>query len=491
MYIGKNYIGGFQDHRFDFDSLSPSTNRVLGRFPQSTQDEVNRAVTTASEELVKWRSLSRIQRAEYILKLCQVVEDSKEYIAKNISLETGKSLNESMAEVIEALHMAQYCFGKGREPFGEFISSELAERDSYVIRKPKGVVAVVAPWNFPFAIAGFWCAAPALLEGNTVVFKPSELTPIVGQITAELYHNAGFPLGVFNLVHGDGSVGEMLVKHPLVNHIAFTGSVETGRSIRKICAEGEKTCTCEMGSKSAVIVFEDCDIDLAVSACLNSAFKLSGQRCVSSGRLLVQRSILELFKEKFLEKVSSIAVVDPFEDAPNNCSLTLGPLINSAQKERVSNFNDMVRNDKDAIILYDHGDNPRNVGHYINPFVYQIEWSEKPYLKQEVFGPHVAIVPFDNVCQAIDIYNDTPYGLSLGVITNNFRTMREIRNWCDAGMIYFNLGSIGAESHLPFTGVKMSGNGGSSAAGTFENVVHKVAVSVNYANSLNFPQGLK
>lgn len=491
MYLGKNYIGKFDSHRADFGSFNPSTNEKLGEFPQSTKEEVDSAVRLASEQSIAWRALSRVQRAEFILKLCQVLDDAKDYVSKYISLETGKSLNESKAEVIEALHMAQYCFGKGREPFGEIVSSELSERDSYVIRKPKGVVSVVAPWNFPFAIGGFWCAAPALLEGNTVVFKPSELTPIVGQITAELYHNAGFPLGVFNLVHGDGSVGEYLVKHDLVNHIAFTGSVEVGRSIRKICAEGEKTCSCEMGSKSAVIVFEDCDLDLAVSACLNSAFKLSGQRCVSSGRLLVQRSILDSFKQKFIEKVSSIAVVDPYEEASTSASLTLGPLISNTQKNRVVYFNNMVRNDSDCIILYDKGDNPRESGNYINPFVYQTEWSDKPFLKQEVFGPHVAIVPFDDTCQAIDIYNDTPYGLALGVITNNFRVMREIRNWCDAGMIYFNLGSIGAESHLPFTGVKMSGNGGSSAAGTFESVVHKVSVSVNYANSINFPQGLK
>lgn len=491
MYLGKNYIGKFESHRSDFDSFNPSTNEKLGSFPQSTAEEVDNAVNLASKQSIAWRSLSRVQRADFILKLCQVLDDSKDYVAKYISLETGKSLNESKAEVIEALHMAQYCFGKGRESFGEIVSSELAERDSYVIRKPKGVVSVIAPWNFPFAIGGFWCAAPALLEGNTVVFKPSELTPIVGQITAELYHNAGFPLGVFNLVHGDGSVGESLVRHELTNHIAFTGSVEVGRNIRRICAESEKTCSCEMGSKSAVIVFEDCDLDLAVSACLNSSFKLSGQRCVSSSRLIVQRSILNSFKEKFIEKVSSISVVDPFEEATHGSSLTLGPLISNSQKERVVHFNNVVRKDSDCIVLYDKGDNPREKGHYVNPFVYQTEWCDKPYLKQEVFGPHVAIVPFDNACQAIDIYNDTPYGLALGVITNNFKIMREMRNWCDAGMIYFNLGSIGAESHLPFTGVKMSGNGGSSAAGTFETVVHKVAISVNYADSINFPQGLK
>lgn len=246
-----------------------------------------------------------------------------------------------------------------------------------------------------------------------------------------------------------------------------------------------------MGSKSAVIVFEDCDLDLAVSACLNSAFKLSGQRCVSSGRFIVQRSIVESFKDKFLEKVAQIAVVDPFESVPSNCPISIGPLISSSQRERVISFNNLVRQDKDVTILYDKGDNVRDTGNYINPFVYQTEWLDKPYLKQEVFGPHVAIVPFDNVQEAIDIYNDTPYGLALGAITNDFRIMRQVRNSCDAGMIYFNLGSIGAESHLPFTGLKMSGNGGSSAAGTFDTVVHKVAVSVNHARSINFPQGLK
>lgn len=490
IYTGMNYICEWKEHRNDFQSYNPSNQEVIGGFPQSTNQEVDEAVRLAKSASIEWRSISRIKRAEYILELCRILEKTKEYVARRISVETGKSYNESMAEVIEALHMAQYCFGKGREPCGEIISSELAERDSYVIRKPKGVVAVIAPWNFPFAIGGFWCAAPALLEGNTVVFKPSELTPAVGQITAELYETAGFPKGVFNLIHGDGDVGSMLVSHPDVNHIAFTGSVEAGRSIRRSCAESEKTCSCEMGSKSAVMVFEDADIDLAVNACLNSAFKLSGQRCVSSGRFLVQRSVLEVFKDKFLEKVKDVFVGDPFDSVPKSASLSFGPLISEEQKLKVLGYNEMVRNDISATVLYDSQIVPTR-GYYVGPFVYQCEWSDKPYLKQEVFGPHVAIVPFDNVCEAISIYNDTPYGLSLGAITNDFRIMREVRNWCDAGMIYFNLGSIGAESHLPFTGVKMSGNGGSSAAGTFDTVVHKVAVSVNCARSLNFPQGLK
>lgn len=491
MIVGKNYIGGkFLSVRADFASVNPSSENIIGEFPQSTESEVNFAVESAKQAFVSWRSLSRITRAEYILKLCSLLQRTTDYVARNISLETGKSVNESKAEVIEALHMAQYCFGKGREPYGEIVSSELSSRDSYVIKKPKGVVAVIAPWNFPFAIGGFWCACPALLEGNTVVFKPSELTPCVGQLTAELFHEVGLPEGVFNLIHGDGEIGSLLVKNKDVNHVAFTGSVEAGRSIRKICAEGEKTCSCEMGSKSAVIVLDDANIDLAVSACLNSAFKLSGQRCVSSGRFIVHRSVLDEFKSKFLEKAKNVFVGDPFEKIPEQSVLSFGPLISDAQKKRVLYFNDMVKNDATAKVLFDSSIK-KEKGFFVGPLVYECEWADKPYLKQEVFGPHVAIIPFDTLEDCIRIYNDTPYGLSLGVITNDYKKMRKIRENCDAGMIYFNLGSIGAESHLPFTGVKMSGNGGSSAAGTFETVTHKVAVSVNYDDYLNFPQGLK
>lgn len=490
MYNGMNYIGDFKTPRDDFFSYNPSTEEPIGFFPQSTEEEINEAVTLARSKFYSWKSLSRVQRAEYFWKLSKIIESKIDYISESISRETGKSLNESRAEVIEALHMAQYCFGKGKEVCGEIVSSEIPYRDSYVIRKPKGVIAVIAPWNFPFAIGGFWCAGPALLEGNTVVFKPSELTPMIGQITARLFDEAGFPEGVFNVLHGDGSVGEKIVSHELISHVAFTGSVEVGKFIKTKCAEGTKSCSCEMGSKSAVIVFEDANLDLAVSACLNSAFKLSGQRCVSSGRLIVQRSVLEKFKTLFLEKVKKIYVGDPFSEIPQETSISYGPLISSEQKTRVENYNEIVRKDSSAKILLDEVSTNKK-GYYVNPFVYQCEWSDKIYLKQEVFGPHVAIIPFDTICDAIRIYNDTSYGLALGVVTNNFQTMREIRNWCDAGMIYFNLGSIGAESHFPFTGLKMSGCGGSSAAGTFDSVVHKVAVTVNHADSLNFPQGLK
>jgi aldehyde dehydrogenase (NAD+) len=490
MYQGKNYVNSiFKSHRGDtFQSFNPSTEEPIGEFPQSTENEVNDCVEVARDAFHKWKSISRVKRADYFDKLCQVLKVKTEEITRAISVETGKSLNESRAEVIEALHMAQYCFGKGREPSGEIVSSELEERDSYVIRKPKGVVAVIAPWNFPFAIGGFWCAGPALLEGNTVVFKPSELTPMIGQLTAELYHEAGFPPGVFNLVHGDGQVGDWLARGK-VDHVAFTGSAEVGQHIRKVCADSwHKTSSCEMGSKSAVIVFDDCDLDLAVSAALNSAFKLSGQRCVSAGRFIVQETIFDKFKAKFLEQVDKALAVDPFVPT-NGASITFGPLISNEQKERVLKFNQLVRDDKDATVLFDRG-NAKRPGYFLEPFVYQVNWGDKPYLKQEVFGPHVAIVPFKDADDAIRIYNDTEYGLAVGILTNDFRKARKLRDNCDFGLGYWNGGSIAAESHLPFGGVKKSGNGFPSAAGMFDAVVHKVSWSVNHGG-LSFPQGLK
>lgn len=498
MYKGMNYIDGvFSSERKDFVSLNPSNASNLGQFPQSSNQEIQDAIQSAKTAFPVWKNISRIKRSEYFWNLCKILESKTDYIANAISLETGKTLNESKAEVIESLHMAQYCFGIARQPNGDILPSEISDRDCSIIRKPKGVVAIIAPWNFPFAIGGFWCAGPSLVEGNTVVFKPSELTPLVGQITAELYHEAEFPPGVFNLIHGDGFVGEKIVQNELVNHICFTGSADVGKSIRVACANSwNKTCSCEMGSKSAVMVFEDADLDFATSACINSSFKLSGQRCVSAGRILVQRSILEKFKQKFIDEVSRCFVGDPFSHPPGVCSVAFGPLISQDQKNRVENYNEKVRRDQDCKILYDKPiSNYTNFsslqnGYFLPPFVYQCDWGNKDFLKQEVFGPHVAIIPFDNIEDAIQIYNDTDYGLSLGVITDDFRRAREIRENCDFGLGYWNGGSIAAESHLPFGGVKKSGNGSPSAAGLFDGVVHKVSWTTNYGG-LSFPQGLK
>jgi len=384
--------------------------------------------------------------------------------------------------------MCQVAAASGRQSFGEVIASELASKDAYVVRKPKGVVAVISPWNFPLAIGSFWCTAPAIVEGNCVVHKPSEYTPMVAQIAAELYHEAGFPPGVYNLVHGMGDTGKELVQDNHVDCILFTGSAAVGQEIRQHCATTwHKTCSCEMGSKSAVITFKDGNLSLAVDVSVASAFKLSGQRCVSSGRLIVQRDIFDEFKNRFLKKVENVKTGNVFEEE----NVLYGPIINSKQLKRVEHFNQLVRLDDDAKVLVDGGRLDRD-GQFMSPFVYEVEWADKEYLKTEVFGPHVALIPFDTVDDAIRIYNDTDYGLALGVVTESFRTMRKCRDECNTGMLYLNGGSIAAESHLPFGGIKKSGNGWKSAVGTYKAVTEEIAVTTNYEEgALTWAQGMK
>ena len=490
MYVGMNYINGeWCPHSSDFSSLNPSKpmDYELGMFPLTDHMQVSEAVDAARVAFERWRKVSRVQRAEYFDRLAQLMKRDHEKLKRAISLETGKNLNESHAEVIEALHMCQVAAASGRQQFGEVLASELSTKDAYVMRKPRGVVAVISPWNFPLAIGSFWSSAPAIVEGNCVVHKPSEFTPMVAQMAAELYHEAGFPPGVYNLIHGMESTGKELVRDNRVDVILFTGSAEVGREIRLQCANTwHKTCSLELGSKSAVMIFEDANLNLALDVSLASAFKLSGQRCVSSGRLLIQRSIFDEFSALFAQMVKDkVTCGDPFDDPPP----FYGPLINSVQAERVSKFNELVENDSHAKVLV--GGKRAGASYFLDPFVYEAEWADKPYLKQEVFGPHVALIPFDEVDDAIHIYNDTEYGLALGVVTEDFRLMRRCREECDTGMLYLNGGSIAAESHLPFGGVKKSGNGYKSAAGTFRAVTEEISVTTNYEYGMSWAQGMK
>jgi len=490
MYSGNNYIkGDFEETRNDFRDINPTTEVSLGTFPQSDPEEVNRAVAAARKAQKAWRRLSRVERGEYLKRVAHLLENKyAERLAIVISEETGKNHNESIAEVNEALHMAEYAWASAKQPYGEMIASELADKDSYMLRKPVGVVGIISPWNFPVAIGGFWNAAPALVEGNTVVWKPSEDTPMSAQIVAELYDDAGIPPGVFNLIHGNGEVGAMLVESD-VNCILFTGSAEVGQLIRQHCASTwNKTCSCEMGSKSACLIFNDASMDLAIPACVASSFKLSGQRCVSSGRHLIQREIYDEFCAHFVEETKKIST-GPWRDQMH----FYGPLINEAQYHRVKRFNDTVRDDPRCEVLLKGEDLRGNgiKGYFLKPFVFKSEWTDAAYLRQEVFGPHVALIPFDTVDDAIKIYNDTDYGLAVGIITNDFKIARKCRDECDYGMCYWNGGSIAAESHLGFGGVKKSGNGYSSAARTYRAVTHEVAWTVNHAEGIQFPQGMK
>jgi aldehyde dehydrogenase (NAD+) len=488
---GRHLIGGrwLAPSAEPFQSHSPARlDDVVGIFPRASAEDAARAVVAARAAYPAWRRESRIRRAELFDNLAQIVKREADRLAELMARECGKVVSECRAEVIEGLHMIQYVFGTGRWPVGDVLASEIPEKDAFMRRKPWGVVAVITPWNFPFAVP-LWMLGPSLLEGNTVVFKPSEDTPAIGQRLTELFEEAGFPPGVVNLVHGDAVAGEALVRNADVNVVLFTGSYEVGRRIQQLSAEHhDRIVACEMGSKSAVIVCEDARFDLAVTCGILSAFKTSGQRCVSAGRLLVAEKIFDRYAEQFVATARRLRIGNPL-DAGN----FTGPVIHRASVEKVEKYNDLAKKEGAAVLLdggrLTQGEHAR--GCYLSPFIYRME--HRPgvrSIREEVFGPHLALIPFSTNDDAVRIYNDTEYGLSMAVITESFRAMRLFREECQYGMGYVNLPCIGAEVHLPFGGVKKSGNGHPSAAGLIETVTHKTAWTVNHAEEVKMAQGL-
>lgn len=481
--------GGWSPSRDDFSSISPANlAEVVGTFPTATPSEVDAAVAAARAAYPAWRRTSRILRADCFDRLAQLIKRDTDALAELMAHECGKNVTECRAEVVEGLHMVQYVFGTGRMPFGEVVASEIAEKDAYTRRKPWGVVGVITPWNFPFAVP-LWMLGPSLLEGNTAVFKPSEDTPAVGQRLVELFHEAGFPAGTVNLVHGAGSVGEAIVRNRGVNVVLFTGSYDVGKRIQEISATmPDRLVAAEMGGKNAVIVCDDARFDLAVTAGIVSAFKTTGQRCVSASRILVHESLMDRYAKAYADTAKRLKFGDPLD--PKNFA---GPVIHRESVEKVLGYNALAKQEG-AKVLVDGGEVqpiPNTRGCYLSPFVYQIE--AKPNLRstrEEVFGPHVALIPFRDDDDAVRIANDTEYGLSMAVITESYRKMRFFRDECEYGMGYVNLPCIGAEVHLPFGGVKKSGNGHPSAAGLVEAVTHRTAWTVNHGTEIKMAQGL-
>jgi aldehyde dehydrogenase (NAD+) len=465
-------------------------DEVLGNVPRSNGQDVHQAVSTAREAFPAWRRLSRIKRAEYLDAFVQLVRKDHEDLSRLMAKEVGKSINEARADVTEGIHMVQHEFGLGRIPFGDVVASEIEEKDSFIRRKPKGVVAAITPWNFPFAVP-LWLIGPSLLEGNTVVFKPSEESPLIGQRIVEYFQQAGLPPGVLNLVHGTGEeTGKPLVRHPDVDVVVFTGSYEVGSEIKEACAKDyKKMAVCEMGGKNGVIIFEDADLKIAVNASILSAFKTTGQRCTSASRLIVQEQVIDAFEGEFIKLARRLNIGDPLSE-----KTFMGPLINEAGRVKVESYNDLAVQEGGKVLL--EGGRPKGKmyekGFFVYPFVYRMEHSSQSrVLKEEVFGPHVSIIPFRTIEDAVRIYNDTPYGLSLAVITEDYRKARVVREECEYGLGYVNLPTIGAEVHLPFGGVKKSGTGIPSASGLVDGVTHRTAWTINHAREIRMAQGLK
>ncbi|MFQ6110424.1 MAG: aldehyde dehydrogenase family protein [Nitrospinota bacterium] len=491
--VGKNYIDGRWVDSLsgrEFESRSPADiENLLGRFPRSDSRDVDAAVEAAARAYPSWREVSRIRRAEYFDSFVQLVKRDQEELARLVSLECGKALNEGRADVVEGIHMAQYVFGTSRMAHGYVLSSEIAEKDAFIKRKPKGEMAVITPFNFPFAIP-LWLIGPSVVEGNTVVFKPAEETALVGHRLMEYFDRVGFPPGVINLVQGLGEeAGAPLVAHPEIDVVLFTGSYEVGSQIKRVCAEhSHKMAVCEMGGKNALLVLEDADLELAVRAGILSAFKTTGQRCVSAGRIIVDEKVFDEFARRLCAMAQRLRIGDPLDEG-----VFMGPLVSEAGMRKVEFYNELAL-EEGAEVLLEGGrlrEPPHERGYFMSPFIYRMEPDgRKRVLMEEVFGPHVALIPVRGVEQAIEVYNATEYGLALAVITEDYRKARLIERRCEFGLGYLNLPTIGAEVHLPFGGVKKSGTGMPSAAALVDAVTHRVAWTVNHDREIKMAQGL-
>ena len=487
---GKNYINGaFVDgtSREIFESRNPANiDEVLGTFPLSSETDVNNAVHAAQEAYHSWSRLSRIKRGEYFDEFVQLLKKDREEISRLVTKECGKGIVEGRADVTEGIHMVQYVFGTVRMPHGDVIDSEIPEKDAFMRRKPKGVVAAITPWNFPFAIP-LWLICPSVVEGNTVILKPSRETACTANKIAEYAHKAGFPPGVINVVHG--GCGDLLVKHPDTHVVLFVGSNDVGSEIKKIAAGfHNKMCACEMGGKNALIVLDDANLNIAVNAAIISAFKTSGQRCTSASRFIVHEKVLSEFEKRFVETTKRLRIGNPLDE-----DIFMGPVINQSATEKIARYNELAKKEG-AMVLLDGGrltGEHYKKGYFMSPFVYRMQNNPKSrVIREEVFGPHVAIIPVKDIDEAIEVHNNTDYGLSCAVITEDFRKARRIRDDCEYGLGYVNLPTIGAEVHLPFGGVKKSGTGLPSASTLIDVVTHRTAWTVNHAMEIKMAQGL-
>ncbi|MHB9286277.1 aldehyde dehydrogenase family protein [Halobacteriales archaeon Cl-PHB] len=490
-YIDGEWTDGHGDGTFE--SENPATGDTLGEFRRGTEADVRDATEAADEAYEEWRDLSYIDRAEYLWDIYHELKDRHQELGEVVTKECGKEISEGKADVTEAWHMVEWAAGNARHPHGDVVPSEIPSKDAYMRRKPRGVVGCITPWNFPVAIP-FWHMAVSLVEGNTVVWKPAEQTPWCGQIIAEMFEDAGIPDGVFNMVQGFGDTGAAIVDDDQVDTVLFTGSAEVGTKIAgQVGGEPGKLAACEMGGKNGIVVTENADLDIAVHSAVMSSFKTTGQRCVSSERLIVHEEVYDEFKERFVEVAEKVAVGDPLDE-----DTFMGPVVDDSQIEKFGKYNDLARTEGANVLVDREELAPEEVpdgmadGHWVGPFVYEVDYDpDLRILQEEVFGPHVALVEYSgDIERAVEIHNDTPYGLAGAVISEDYRQINYFRDHADLGLAYANLPSIGAEVQLPFGGVKKSGNGYPSAREVIEAVTERTAWTLNNSKDIEMAQGL-
>jgi aldehyde dehydrogenase (NAD+) len=438
-------------------NLNPAnTNDIIGQAQLATREEARQAVEAAYEAFRDWKRTPAPARGRIIAKAARLMEDNKEELAQILTHEEGKTLAEARGELTRAINVVEFCAGESRRMTGETIPSELPANFAYTIKEPHGVVACITPWNFPIAIPA-WKIAPALVAGNTVVFKPATITPGTAVRLTEIFIEAGLPKGVLNLVLGSGSeAGDEIVSHPAVRAISFTGSTETGLKLYAQAAPRGVKMQAEMGGKNPVVVLEDCDMALAVESTAQGAFGSTGQRCTATSRAVVIDKIADEFVERIVERARSFRL--GAGDDPNT---DIGPSVDEGQFNTVLKYIDIGREDGAELKCGGKratGDGLDN-GYFIEPTVFDHVTHEMRIAREEIFGPVLSVLRVKDFDEAMMVANDSEYGLSSSVFTNDTNMVYRFVDEIETGMTHINSPTTGGEAHIPFGGVKNTGLG--------------------------------
>lgn len=438
-----------------FPNINPaSTSDVIGEFPASGPEDVEAAYQAALRAYPKWRAIPAPKRAEILFRVGQLLVERKEELSRQMTREMGKVVKETRGDVQEAIDTAFHHAGEGRRLFGYTTPSELPSKFAMTVRAPVGVCGIITPWNFPMAIPS-WKLFPAVIAGNTVVFKPASDTPLSGHALVEIFQEAGLPPGVINLVHGGGgSVGMSIVRHPGMRVISFTGSSDVGREINEIGGKMLKRVSCELGGKNAQVVMDDADLDLAIEGAVWGAFGTTGQRCTATSRIIVHKKVHDEFVGRLLDRTQKLRLGDGLQNG-----VDVGPVVNEGRIPAIQKYVDIAKKEGNKMLCGGKRASELKSGYFFEPTIFDGVTIKNTIAQEEIFGPVTAVIPVSSFDEAMEALNSTNFGLSCSLYTRDINRAFRYMDASEHGVVYVNAPTIGAEAHLPFGGFKDTGNG--------------------------------
>jgi aldehyde dehydrogenase (NAD+) len=456
----KNYINGkwvVSSGTKLADNINPATGEVIGRVRLSTRDEARAAVESARAAFPAWSALPAPKRAEYLWNLQRVMERRKQELGEMLTREEGKILRESLGEVQKALNIIEFIAGEGRRIGGVTRPSEMANTFCYTTRVPLGVVSLITPWNFPVAIP-IWKIAPAILAGNTCVFKPATITPATAVMIMEMLDEVKLPAGVVNLVLGSGSeVGDELVQNKHIRAVSFTGSNEVGCKLYADAARRHIKVQCEMGGKNPIVILDDADLELAAESTAQGAFGSTGQRCTATSRVVIDNKVADRFVDLLRKKAEAVVIGDGLQG-----NVSMGPSVDEGQMKKVLEYIEIGKNEDKARLVIGGAratSNGLDKGFFVQPTIFDHVSRTMRIAQEEIFGPVISIVRVNSVDEAIEVANDVEYGLTSSVYTNDINRVFKFIDKIETGITHVNSPTMGGEAQLPFGGMKATGVG--------------------------------